>query len=162
MLFSYYSLKGYKHVHRELLVYCQALFGVDISILLLHLPPKTINYNTKCLQIIKKGYNLDTYSYINFWAISSYLKYFNNNNQQFFSTNITFFCKSSADRFGSYGIGLPIWVLSLTGNPPYIGTIGNLVHKYIRNQNRRPIPIQRKASRIFWVNTGIIGWSKIT
>lgn len=41
MFSSYYSLKGYKHVHRELLVYCQALFGVEISILLLHLPPKT-------------------------------------------------------------------------------------------------------------------------
>jgi len=41
MYSSYYNLKGYKHVHRELLVYCQALFGVDILILQLHLPPRT-------------------------------------------------------------------------------------------------------------------------
>jgi len=57
MFSSYYSLKGYKHVHTELSVYCQVLFGVGILILLLHLQPKnkikikkSARYNTNNLQ----------------------------------------------------------------------------------------------------------------
>ena len=32
-----------------------------------------------------------------------------------------------------YGIGSPIMVLNLTGNPPYKGTQGNFIRLYIEN-----------------------------
>lgn len=43
---------------------------------------------------------------------------------------LTFAVSSSAVIFGSYGIGSPIKVRSLTGNPPYTGTIGSLIRSY--------------------------------
>lgn len=43
---------------------------------------------------------------------------------------LTLAVSSSAVMFGSYGMGSPTNVRSLTGNPPYIGTTGNLIHSY--------------------------------
>lgn len=43
---------------------------------------------------------------------------------------LTFAVSSSAVIFGSYGMGSPINVRSLTGNPPYTGTSGNLIRSY--------------------------------
>lgn len=43
---------------------------------------------------------------------------------------LTFAVSSSAVIFGSYGMGSPINVRSLTGNQPYIGTTGNLIRSY--------------------------------
>lgn len=43
---------------------------------------------------------------------------------------LTLAVSSSAVMFGSYGMGSPTNVRSLTGNPPYIGTTGNLIRSY--------------------------------
>ena len=58
---------------------------------------------------------------------------------------------------GSKGIGCPTNDRSLTGNPPKIGASGILVASYSLFIVGGWIRTDLKASRTFWVKTGIIG-----
>lgn len=61
---------------------------------------------------------------------------------------LTLAVSSSAVMFGSYGMGSPTNVRSLTGNPPYIGTTGNLIRSYsflsISNIKKKKVGEERR------------------